>query len=349
MKLSTIGEFGLIERLSGLLRSRADGLLLHGIGDDAAAWRQSPDRLMTATTDSLVEGVHFDLNTTTWRDLGWKALAENLSDIAAMGCEPRYALVGLGLPRDTAVADVEELYAGMQECAEAFGCSVVGGDTVSAPAVFVHVTVLGESIPITGQDEPLLTRSAARPGDVLAVTGPLGGSAAGLALLQLEGTANPPAQPAELLQAHRRPVPRVTAGLTLVRSGVRCGIDVSDGLLADVGHICDCSGVDAEIDLARVPIHPRALDHFGEAAVEMALGGGEDYELACAGPEALIADASARLQAQGEPPLTVIGSITARIGDAPEVRIRMADGGVAAPRTRGYEHFGKEHGHPRRD
>ncbi|MBI4212926.1 MAG: thiamine-phosphate kinase [Chloroflexi bacterium] len=334
-----MGEFGLIERLSGVLGSQTDEPLLHGIGDDAAAWRQSPDRLMTATSDSLVEGVHFDLRTTSWRDLGWKALAENLSDIAAMGCEPRYALIGLGLPRETAVADVEALYAGIRECAEAFGCAVVGGDTTEAPLLVLHVTVLGESIPVVGEGEPLLTRAAARPGDVLAVTGPLGASAAGLKLLQ-SGDASE--APGELLRAHRRPQPRVHAGAILVRAGVRCGIDISDGLLADVGHICERSGVDAEVDLARVPVHPLARTRFGKAAVEMALVGGEDYELVCAGSESALSDASVQLRARGESALTILGSIVKCSGDRPEVRVLQPDGRLwTRTEATGYQHFAK--------
>src|SRR5881398_1334444 len=117
MTLSTVGEFNLIERLTGVLgRPDAPGLLL-GIGDDAAAWRPTPGTVTVATADALVEGVHFDLETTSWTDLGWKALAENISDVAAMGCEPRYALVTLGLPGTTDPIDAEALYGGMRECA----------------------------------------------------------------------------------------------------------------------------------------------------------------------------------------------------------------------------------------
>ena len=292
MKLSNVGEFGLIERLSGVLGDGAPDDLVVGIGDDAAVWRPSADCLMVATADSLVEGVHFDLATTGWRDLGWKALAENLSDVAAMGCVPRYALVGLGLTVDNTVAEAESLYAGLRECGEAFGCVVVGGDTVRSPVVILHIAVFGESLPVGSGPALLLTRSAGRSGDLVAVTGPLGASAAGLKVLQ--GTARDRAYP-ELLKAHRRPYPRVVAGQVLVQAGVRCAIDVSDGLLADVGHICERSKVDAEIDSDLVPVHPAALSAFGDAAFDMALRGGEDYELVCTGAADAITRASEQI------------------------------------------------------
>lgn len=337
-RLSTVGEFGLIDRLAAMLGAQADGPLAVGIGDDAAVWKAAPDRLLTATTDVLVEGVHFSLDTSRWEDVGWKALAENLSDIAAMGCSPRYALVAIVLPPETAIADVEALYSGLRACAATFGCAIIGGDTARGPLVVLDVTVIGESQVVTSEhDYPLLTRSAARPGDLLAVTGPLGGSAAGLRLLS-EGS-QIDLDDGPLLAAHRRPVPRVAAGSALVEAGVRCGIDVSDGLLADVGHICERSGHDAEIDAAQVPVHPAARARFGDAALDLALSGGEDYELVCAGSRDILAEASARLVDLGEPPLTVIGRILPQRGPAPEVRLVGPDGRAMSGRGGGYQHF----------
>jgi thiamine-monophosphate kinase len=340
MKLSGIGEFGLIDRLSRVLGPpSAPGLLL-GIGDDAAAWRPTPGCVTVSTADALVEGVHFDLATTSWSDLGWKALAENVSDIAAMGCEPRYALVALALPRDTGPADVEALYGGMRECADAYGCAVVGGDVVSAPTVMISVSLIGESLPAEGEDEPpLLTRSAARPGDALAVTGPLGASAAGLQILARATGPNNSALELAAATAHRRPTPRVAAGLALVRAGVRCAIDISDGLIADVGHICERSGVDALIDADRVPLHPAAEEVFADAALEVALTGGEDYELACAAPRAVLLKANELLRAAGEPELTIIGEIIQQQGGEPEVRVRNPAGETMQLGETGYQHF----------
>lgn len=334
MHVSDVGEFGLIERVAGVLGPQR---LVLGIGDDAAAWRPTAGRLVTATADSLVEGVHFDLRTTTWEDLGWKALAENVSDIAAMGCAPTYALIGLGLPGTTAVSDVEALYTGLRQCADEYGCQVVGGDTVRAPLVILHVTLLGESLAAAPDETPLLTRSAARPGDLLAVTGHLGGSAAGLRLLQAGGEVGEADR--VLLHLHRRPRPRVRHARILVESGVRCALDVSDGLLADVGHICERSGVDAEVSLPRVPVDPAARARFGEEAVAMAVSGGEDYELVCAGSVAALAEASTRLEAAGESALIIIGSIMKVDGDRPRVRLVDADRREVGVGALGYQHW----------
>lgn len=350
MRISALGEFGLIDRLAAVLGPPPRDGLVVGIGDDAAAWRASPSALAVATADSLVEGVHFTRETIGWHDLGWKALAVNLSDVAAMGCQPRYALCALGLPADLAVEATEALYAGVRECATAYACGVVGGDVVRAPCVMIQVTVIGESVHVRdGQhDLPLLVRSGARPGDVLAVSGPLGGSAAGLELLlgnppEAAGDEPPSYQRVDsaasaAVEAHRRPRPRVVAGQVLVETGLRCAIDVSDGLVADVGHICERSDVDAVIEAHQVPVHPAAAESFPERGLEMALTGGEDYELVCAGPLHLVELASQRLQEGGEPPLTVIGSIQSRSGKKPRVQVH-ADGGELVLRTRGYEAF----------
>jgi thiamine-monophosphate kinase len=346
LTVSALGEFHLIDRLAALVARPAPPELKVGIGDDAAAWETAAGATTVATSDALVEGVHFDLATTSWQDLGWKALAENVSDVAAMGCQPRYAFVVLGLPASTPVAGVEDLYRGLGECARAYGCTIAGGDVVSAPNVFLSVTLVGESI-VRNQDrrsgDPILVRSGARAGDVLAVTGPLGGSAAGLRLLQA-GWDEAPADDrsraaAELVQIHRRPMPRVVAGRALVEAGVRCAIDVSDGLMADVGHICERSAVDAELDVPRVPVHPAALTCFPELAQELALSGGEDYELVCSGPSSAIESLSARLGDLGEPPLTVIGTIVPQVGPAPRVRLLGANEVAATLGAGGYRHF----------
>jgi thiamine-monophosphate kinase len=360
--VSGLGEFELIDRLAAMLGRAGDDALLLGVGDDAAAWVPTPGSITVATTDALVEGVHFDLATTGWIDLGWKAMAENVSDVAAMGCCPRYALIALGLPGEREVNEVEDLYRGIADCAATYGFAVVGGDVVRASQVVIHVTLLGESHPraTTVDERPLLERSAARAGDVIAVTGPLGGSAAGLQLLMGEHRAaeahdgslpaagvgvqrGERAQTTEwqsLVRAHRRPVPRVAAGLVLVEAGVRCAIDVSDGLVADLGHICERSTVDAEIAADRIPIHPGAVELFGEVALDLALGGGEDYELICTASAERLARASELLVQRGEPPLVVIGMIVPQAGARPEVRVRAPSGDLRPVDTRGFQHFG---------
>jgi thiamine-monophosphate kinase len=335
MQVSQLGEFELIERLTARLTGRARPELLLTIGDDAAAWTSSPDAITVATTDALVQDVHFSLETTSWRDLGWKALAENVSDVAAMGAAPRYALVSLGIPAHQRVADLEALYDGFDECAWAYDFAVVGGDVVRAPCVMLQVTLVGEG---SGESRGVLTRDAARVGDLIAVTGPVGGSAAGLRLLLERAPLGDRDQ--VLVEAHRRPKPRVMAGLALIEAGIRCALDVSDGLVQDVRHICERSGVDAELEAERIPLFPEAVARFGPEALEMGLTGGEDYELVCAGSASAVGRANEILQGRGEPPLQVVGRVVARTDSPPTVRVRDAGGELRSMVQGGYQHFG---------
>ncbi|MDO8612946.1 MAG: thiamine-phosphate kinase, partial [Dehalococcoidia bacterium] len=201
MKVSDLGEFGLIERLAKAAGAEQPESLIVGIGDDAAAWRLN-DAVMLATTDTLVEGVHFLPGRTPWADLGWKALAVNVSDIAAMGGLPQYALVTLALPPQTAVPDVDALYDGLRECAREYGVAIAGGDVVRAPQVAITVALLGQAEVDGGGRPRLMRRDAARAGYAIAVTGTLGDSAAGLRRLKDGAPADDP-----LVRAHLRPRP----------------------------------------------------------------------------------------------------------------------------------------------
>jgi thiamine-monophosphate kinase len=281
--VSGLGEFELIEELARHLDPPLEGL---GIGDDAAAWTPSPGALAVATTDMLVEGIHFRLDWTSPRDLGWKALAVNLSDLAAMGARPGHALISLALLPDQAPL-VAELYDGVRELAALTGTQIVGGDTVRTPGpLVINVALCGEAEP--GR---LLRRDAAEPGDLLVVTGPVGASAAGLALLYDAGAAalagNPTAGP--LLAAHRRPVPQLQAGKALADIGLRCAIDISDGVASEAMHLARSSGVEIEIDAGALPLAPEAVELLGEERARgLAISGGEDYELLfCVGPDRL--------------------------------------------------------------
>ena len=188
---------------------------------------------------------------------------------------PRYALVSLGLPGNTEVEDVIDLYRGMFDIAGKFGLAIVGGDTVSSPFVFVSVTVIGSA---GDKKRDMLRRSAAKPGDKIAVTNSLGASAAGLEMLRKNLKFNPK-YARQLRQAHLMPNPRVNEGQLLVEKGVKCGMDISDGLIGDLAHICTESKVGAQINVDLVPVSPAVKACFGERALEMALTGGEDYEL----------------------------------------------------------------------
>jgi thiamine-monophosphate kinase len=305
VKISKLGEFGLIERLARIVQpSDADDVIV-GIGDDAAVWH-SGDRFVIATTDTMADGVHFLSKNADWHAIGWKAFATNASDIAAMGGRPEYALVTLCLPPDTDVANLDALYEGLRECADACAARVVGGDIVRSPVMTITVAVFGRAGEQHG--EPLLLRrNSARVGNRIAVTGTLGDSAGGLRKLQEADESHP------LVTRHLRPEPRIAHGTAAAGAGVRCGIDVSDGLLQDVGHVCEASGVGALVRADDIPLSNDLRAAFPDDVLELACTGGEDYELILVGDVELLA----RL----DPPVTIIGEI---VGD-PERRVRLLD------------------------
>ena len=281
-KLSELGEFGLIARLTGGLEL-GPGVEV-GVGDDAAVLEPSHGHKLVVTTDVLVEGLDFAAALSEPEDWGWKAVAANLSDVAAMGAEARWLVLALTVPGPTPVATLERVYAGVGEACRAFGVALVGGDVSAGPTLSLAVTALGEA------ERPVL-RSGARPGDRLCVTGPLGAAAAGLGLLQRDDRAA-----GELLgrfpglaAAHRRPIPALAMGLALARAGARAMIDVSDGLAGDALHLAEASRVGLEVHDATVPLAPgiaEAAALLGLDPLELALGGGEDFVLAAALPRA---------------------------------------------------------------
>lgn len=328
MKLSSLGEFGLLQMLRDKLEGFAagEGAPLLGMGDDAAAW-QVGSAVMLATTDTLVQGVHFTLEQATWRELGWKALAANLSDIAAMGGVPHYALVTLALPSDAEVEGILELYDGMLELAANFGVWVVGGDLVRARAVVITITLIGEASPLG-----LLKRSAARPGDLVGVTGTLGASAAGLRLLHSAETLD--AQSTALLrQAHLKPLPRIAEGQMLLRHSVKAAIDVSDGLVSDLAKLCQESRVGAQIMVDRVPIHPLVRTHYPAEAIPLALSGGEDYEILFSCPP----ESAEGILGEAQAPITFFGEIME--GPLGEVALLDEAGRVVELARGGWDHF----------
>ena len=328
MNVSQLGEFGLIQLLDKLIHRHGPGPadLLIDIGDDAAAWR-TKDEVALATTDTLVENVHFLRRKSTWQDVGWKALAVNLSDIAAMGGIPTYALVTLGLPKDTQVATVEQLYEGMLEIAKAHNVAIVGGDIVGAPIVVVTVALMGR-VPI---GRPILRRSTAQPGDLVAVTGYLGSSAAGLRIPQ-DPSDSDQATITLIRNAHLRPQPRVHEGQRLVECGVRTAIDLSDGLLSDLTHICEQSHLGARVWADRVPVHPLVAQALGTQATRMALAGGEDYELLFTAPSAVM---EATIKGLGIP-VTVVGEMVA---GPPQVTLLDSAGKIIEWQDGGWDHF----------
>ena len=282
----------------------------------------TPGHRLVVTTDVLVEGLDFTAELSEPEDWGWKAVAANLSDLAAMGAEARWLVLALTVPEATPVPTLERVYAGVGEACRAYGVTLVGGDVSAGPALSLAVTALGEA------ERPVL-RSGARPGDRLAVSGPLGAAAAGLALLR---SGDPAA--AELLgrfpalaAAHRRPQPALAMGVALARSGATAMIDLSDGLAGDALHLAESSGVGVEVHDATVPLAPgvtEAAALLGLDPLALALGGGEDFVLAAALPRS--ADLGGVLDC---------GRFTAD----PATRVRMTRSGPQPLAGLSYDHF----------
>lgn len=307
-----------------------------GIGDDCAVLEPTAGSLLLATTDLLIEDVHFRRRWATPTDIGWKSLAVNVSDIAAMGGRPRWGLIALACPESVTVNEAEAFYAGVQALATEHDVAIVGGDTAASPRGWIiNVTLLGEAV-----RAPLL-RSTARVGDVIAVTGSLGRSAAGLALLEAEPAPAGVGSDvrADVTSAHLRPRPRTPEGLWLSEAGgVTSMIDLSDGLATDLGHLCEESGTGARVDLGRVPMEPsvyavaKALDRD---ALAWATGGGEDYELlVTVSPDAFDRLATGLARATGTK-LTAVGRMS---GAAEGIEYRDAEGHAVTLRQ-GFEHF----------
>ncbi len=334
MKVSELGEFELIDLLARMVYAAQDKeaaawqQLILGIGDDAAAWHGDTS-IQLATVDSLIQDVHFSLDTTSWEELGWRAMTANLSDIAAMGGLPRYALVSLALPDHTEVDDVTALYRGMIELARQFEVAIAGGNLSSAPLLIINITILGSA---ASQNKHILTRSAAKAGEKVAVTGYLGGAAAGLEMLSKHLSFEAEAT-ASLKKAFLKPYPRVAEGQVLVDYGVRTAIDISDGLLSDLRHICQASRVGARIEVDRVPVQPAVRDNFGDRALELALSGGEDYELLFTASTEIID----KVKEAAYCPITVIGEVMAE--KAGEITLVDGKGNPVELRKAGWEHF----------
>ncbi|TVT00915.1 thiamine-phosphate kinase [Amycolatopsis bartoniae] len=272
--VAELGEFGLI-RVVTAGRTQPESTLL-GPGDDAAVVAQ-PDGRVVASTDVLVQGVHFRLDWSTPEQVGRKAVAVNLADIAAMGAVPTSVLVGLACPADTPAEVVKGLTDGMWAEASGAGAGVVGGDMVQAGQLVVSITALGD----LGGRTPV-TRSGARPGDVVAVCGRLGWAAAGLAVLH-RGFRSP----VTVANAQRYPEPVYAAGPAAADAGATAMIDVSDGLLADLGHVAEASDVGIDVRTGLLEVHPRLVEvgtALGNDPLRWVLTGGEDHALAATFP-----------------------------------------------------------------
>ncbi|HEX5157472.1 MAG TPA: thiamine-phosphate kinase [Ktedonobacterales bacterium] len=339
MRLEDLGEFGVIARLTSNLETRPDVAL--GVGDDAALLDPGPGMLVVATVDALVEGRHFVMAISTPEEIGRKALAVNLSDLAAMGAEPCWALVSLLLPPSLEVGILEGIYAGLRSEAQRYGVAVVGGNiTATDGPLAIDVVALGRC-PRGAQ----VTRAGGQPGDLLLVTGSLGAAAAGLLVARdpkrAEGAARSLRQQAR--SALVAPTPRVEAGRALASGKlVTAMLDISDGLAADLGHLCERSGVGAELDASRIPIDPAVVElapRYGRDPLTLALHGGEDYQLLCALAPDRRDEALAALQAVGCAPVVIGRLMSPDAG----MTIRYEDGSVQPLAATGWDHLSQGH------
>lgn len=334
-----MGEFELLERIRQRLPPVAPAVWL-GSGDDAAI--VVPGGATATSVDALIEGVHFRREWSSLAQIGGKALAAALSDLAAMGAEPGEAYIVLGVPSDLDEESCMALLDGIAAVATETGTTLAGGDVTRAPALILAMTVVGHAESADG----LVTRDGARPGDVLVVTGELGGAAAGLLLLERSGDwrvdrpmagstrQSTPGRGEEgsagLLARQLEPRPRLAAGRALAEAGATAMIDLSDGLGGDAGHIAAASGVGLRIEAASLPLAAGVAEVAAAAsrdALELATSGGEDYELLAALPAERLSAAVANVAGQSETRLTQIGEVVAGEG----VEIRLPDGGLLKP------------------
>jgi len=304
-----------------------------GIGDDAAVIEPEKNRLEVLSVDALIEGVHFDRAFTPARAIGHRALAVNLSDLAAMGAAPRVCLVSLALPPPFPVADFDAMIEGLAALAKQHRVVVAGGNLTSSPGpMMIDITVTG-----TAKRRQLLTRSGARPGDELYVTGTVGSAAAGLTMLQ-ERSSMPDEDTNPCVARYLYPQPRIRMGLLVARNrAATAGVDLSDGLADAVQQIARASGVGAVIDAEAVPVEPAAREWFsrnGTDPIRSAITGGDDYELLLA-VRPRVARRLTAARRHGDVPLTRIGVCTANSG----VLLNCGGGLAPVPLPAGFHHF----------
>ena len=329
--LAQLGEFGLIKKIREQVKKFQSGAVV-GIGDDAAGVKVKPGKVVLFTTDTLVENVHFKWDYTSGYQVGWKALAVNLSDIAAMGGVPTYCLVTLGMPKEADLSLIDSIYQGLRALASLYNIGIIGGDIVSSPIFFITVALLGEE-----NKEEVLLRSEAKEGDFIYLTGDLGTSAAGLFCLK-EKELNVPIPLREKLQRrHLLPFPRVNEGRRIAETKIASSmIDVSDGLTLDLSHILEESGVGAKLWEEKIPISKevkKLAKEFNRSFLDWGLYGGEDYELLFTCPSKIsLEDIKNSLRF----PVTKIGKI---VKGSPEIVLISSAGKQKKLKPKGWDHF----------
>lgn len=331
--ISELGERGLIERIRHRLPP-APSTVVVGIGDDAAVAVPERGAFQILTTDALVEGIHFDRRFSSLTDVGYKALAVNASDVAAMGGTPQLALLSLMLPSSMSIRDVDALIDGISEMARDAQIGIVGGNITRSPGpLVVDVTVTGAAKP-----RKVLTRGGGRPGDILYVTGAVGAGAAGLEILRaLQGSEPDDASLAACVRRYRRPSPPLRTGALLGRNRAATAcMDLSDGLADGVRQIAEASGTGAKIDAAALPLDPGARAWYASRSGDPVLGcltGGDDYELLFASPRRFRSRLrTVERQGRGVP-ITAIGELTA------DPQVVLVRNGRTEPLPGGFAHF----------
>lgn len=332
MKVKDIGEFGLIERIAEIVE-HADERVILTIGDDTAVVKATSLDYALLTTDLLVEDVHFTLATISPWQLGYKSIAVNLSDIAAMGGLPNYGVISLALSPETEVGLVEDIYRGMADISRKYELRIVGGDVTKSEKLIINVALVGEV-----EEENLCRRSDAEVGDIIMVTGELGASAAGLRLVLKPDLGSKVRESAILKKAHFLPEPRIAEGRVLASIGINAMEDISDGLASEILHICEASSVGARLYANKIPI-AKGVDKVaaltGESALDIAISGGEDYELVFTAPRELAGQIESAMLNNGTK-ATTIGEIT----DASHgITIIDWSGKEKMLETGGYTHF----------
>lgn len=332
MLISDLGEGGLVKEIQRLFLVDSDDIKA-GIGDDAAVIDVSGPGRQAWTTDILIEGIHFDTSWQEPEELGRKSLLANISDLAAMGARPGYALLSLGVPRDCEVDYIIAVCRGIRSEADSAGISVVGGDTTASPAgIVINVALMGT---VEGR---YVTRSGANPGDALVVTGELGGAAAGLKLLQVGKAKDYPG----LVKKFLIPPNRIETAQAAVTAGATAMTDISDGLAEETHHLCEASGVGMRIDAARLPMAPdldAACGRFGWVSSEIMLSGGEEYELLITLPESGLREQIDAISSEEDVRVTVIGKVVSM-----DSGIALVDkaGSESSLQVGGYQHFSHE-------
>jgi len=333
LKFSEIGEFGFIESIKKECITSLKGVI-KGIGDDCAVFGPYSGRVLLFTTDMLVEDIHFLMDKITPYQLGWKAIAVNLSDIAAMGGRPLFILLSLGIPVEMNVALIQDIYKGMKDICEHYRVNILGGDTVASPdKLIINISLIGDAI-----EKEVIYRSGARPGDKIYLTGNVGDSAAGLKILKNE-ISPPNSIGSHFIKVHNEPKPLIETGRIIATSGLASAmIDLSDGLLSDLGHICKESGVGAMLFRSKIPLSSElkilaSLANFNP--LDLALSGGEDYLLLITVPEEKIQDLELLFKDKRPSPLYLIGEIREKEG----IGMVNDDGSIEEISIRGFNHF----------